>query len=81
MSPFNYLPKSHDYPASQLAAKKGGSTLASSYHRNGVVPSKLSFDPIIATTNIIVVDDTESQVPWYYSSVSFSNVVILSGSR
>ena len=80
MDPFNYLPKAHDYPASQLVAKKW-STLASACHRNRVVPPKLSFDPITATNIIMAVDDTSSQVPWYYSLVSFSNVVILIGSR
>ena len=80
MDPFNYLPKAHDYHVSQLVAKHW-STLTSACHRNGVVSPKLSFEPIMATNTIMAVDDTVSQVPWYYSSVTFSNVVILIGSR
>ena len=48
--------------------------LAAACQTLGIVPPKLSNDPVV-TINTISVHTLVDHVPWYHSSISFQNVV------
>ena len=73
VGPFDFTQKNTGVAANQFVPPSIWMQLAMICHRYGRVPLDLSFDPTTSTNTVSVCHNYHS-VPWYHSSLAFSEV-------
>ena len=74
VGPFDFAPKATGTAANQFVPPTIWAQLATACHECGLVPPDLSFDPATCTNTVFICRNSHS-VPWYHSSLVFSEVV------
>ena len=71
---FKFAPKAPGIAAHQFVPDEQWEQLATTCHKHGIVPSNLSFDPIMCT-NTVSIYHSKAIVPWYHSSLDINEAI------
>ena len=76
VGPFDFKPRSHDTPASQIVPWEQWDKLSLACHAAGIVSPKLANDPVLATHTVAVATVSRNETKWYHSSIQFTCKVL-----